>query len=132
MQTLITMKHQTLNILLILIIGIALSGCEFGKKNEKVIQLDCGIYLKVVRWPTENLRTYISVNSNLKDTVNEPYFTALDFFYKVESCRLIILKADTLNRSQLKNPNITIQQKWTTPVNFKNFNRLGFENILYQ
>lgn len=126
------MKHQTLNILLILIIGIALSGCEFGKKNEKVIQLDCGIYLKVVRWPTENLRTYISVNSNLKDTVNEPYFTALDFFYKVENCRLIILKADTLNRSQLKNPNITIQQKWTTPVNFKNFNRLGFENILYQ
>ena len=115
-----------------MILGIVISSCTLGDKSEKVIKLDCGIYLKVVRWSSDNQRTYISDNSILKDTLNEPYYRALDFFYKVDNCNLIILKADSLNRSKLKNPKINIQQEWAKKVDFKNYNSHGFDNIMYQ
>lgn len=121
-----------LRILLIMIFGIIISGCNLVDKSEEVIKLECGIYLKVVRWSTDNQKTYISDNSQLKDTLNEPYYQALDFFYKVEDCNLIILKSDSLNRSQLTNPKIKIQECWTEDVDFKNYKKLGFKNIMYQ
>jgi len=126
------MKIKPVRIILILILGIAISSCTLGDKSVKIIKLDCDIYLKVVRWPTDTQRTYISDNSILKDTLNEPYYKALDFFYKIDNCSLIILKADTLNRSQLKNPKINIRHEWAKKVDFKNYDSLGFDNIIYQ
>ena len=114
-----------------MIFGIIISACNLGDKSEEVIKLECGIYLKVVRWSTDNQKTYISDNSQLKDTLNEPYYQALDFFYKVEDCNLIILKSDSLNRSQLTNPKIKIQESWSEYVDFKNYKKLGFKNIMY-
>ncbi len=95
---------------------------------------NCKIYLKHVVWGTssDNSKTYISNNSKISDTINDPYYNAIDFFYKFdeEKCELIICKADTLKReNKLK---VKIKTVYDDYVSFLNYDKKGFENILYK
>lgn len=124
-------KHKPLLMLLVLLIY----GCKGFDKNEKIIDLDCGIKLKVVSWGLtgDNKATYISKNANLKDTINEPYFRSLDFFYRVdEECNLVVYHADELNRKNNIDTSISVICKDGKDVNYSNYENLGFENILYK
>lgn len=110
-----------------------LSSCDLVIPDERVEKLDCGIYLKVVSWGLtgDNKRTYVGITPDFSDTVIEPYYRCLDFFYMVEDCKLIIIKADSLNRSHLLNRKILIEERNTKKINFSNYNSLGYENVLY-
>lgn len=127
----------------IIIILITLNSCDFqnpyinDETTTKVIELNgknCVIYLKHVVWgaSSDNSITYISDNPKISDTINEPYYRSIDFFYKLddEKCELIICKADTLNRE--KNLKIRIKTVEDNFVSFSNYTDNGFENILYK
>jgi hypothetical protein len=112
---------------------LALSGCTLGEKDEKVKRLDCGIYIKIISWGLtgDNKRTYISETPNLNDTIGEPYFRSLDFFYKVENCTIIIYKADSLNRAHLLSSTIKLDQRFSKEINYSNYDSLNYRNVLY-
>ncbi|MBC9812635.1 hypothetical protein H9Y05_09145 [Crocinitomicaceae bacterium CZZ-1] len=119
----------------LLIIFSFLIGCNLGDKERVIIPLekgDCKIFLKKVSWLTDNSRTYISNNDDWNDTINEPYFTSLDFFYKLDTthCKLIIYKSDSLRRSKLLR--VPIVLNGTEKIDFSNYKKKGFDNILYQ
>lgn len=120
--------------LLLLFLLTVLSCSTLDDKYEKVVKLDCGVYLKIVKWGLtgDNSSTYISTNSNLNDTIDEPYFRSLEFFYKVENCHLVIYNTEKLKRANLLNSEIILDQRLTHEVNFKNFDSLGYKNIAYQ
>lgn len=95
---------------------------------------NCNFYLKHVVWGTssDNSKTYISNNSKISDTINDPYYSAIDFFYKLdeEKCELIICKSDLLKRvNKLKVKIKTVDDNY---VSFSNYDKKGFENILYK
>lgn len=127
----IKVKRKPLLILLILL----LYSCNESYKNEKIVELDCGIKLKVVTWGLtgDNKATYISINANLKDTLNEPYFRSLDFFYRVDKeCNLVVYNSDELKRKNDIDTSISVICKDGRDVNYSNYKKLGFENILYK
>lgn len=119
---------------LFILLTVLCVSCAQGDKYEKVVQLDCGVYLKIVKWGItgDNACTYLSTNSNLKDTIKEPYFRSLDFFYKIENCHLVIYNNEKLKRANLLNSEIVLDQRLTNEVNYNNFEELGYNNIAYQ
>lgn len=125
------LKRMKISLLLL----IVFTGCTLGDKDLKIIPLKkygCKIFLKRVSWLTDNSRTYISNNDNWNDTVNEPYFTSLDFFCKLDTinCKLIIYKSDSLRRNNRLRVPIVLYEK--NDVDYQNYKQKGFDNILYQ
>ncbi|MBX2949207.1 MAG: hypothetical protein KF704_08005 [Crocinitomicaceae bacterium] len=114
---------------------IILAGCTLGDKELKIIPLEkdgCKIFLKRVTWLTDNARTYVSNNENWNDTINEPYFTSLNFFYKLDTlnCKLVVYQSDSLRRSKfLRVPVVFYDKK---DVDYHNYTQKGFGNIAYQ
>lgn len=110
-------------------------GSEDPTRNTTVIELrndDCTIYLKHIVWgiTADNSITYIGQTMELKDTINEPYFRAIDFFYKLkDECVLHIYNSDSLHRSHLSKVNIRLLEN--SKVNYSNFKKEGYANILY-
>ena len=107
-------------------------------RNLKIIKVNnsqCEIYLKKVTWgiSNDNCCTYISSNPNIEDTINEPYFRTLDFFYKfTEDSKLVIYHSDSLKRLIDKNECFSIMINEGKDVNYSNYEKKGFENILYK
>lgn len=119
-----------------------LFGCDFDTptKNEtvKIIELkqkDCStVYIKKVIWgmTNDNYCTYISKNKSLKDTVNEPYFRSMSFFYKLdEKCDLKVYNADELKGINRSDSSVHIIELQSKDVNFSNYKQLGLKSILW-
>lgn len=104
-------------------------------KSIKVVELkngSCKVYLKHVVWGLtgDNSITYISKTKHLKDTVKEPYFEALDFFYKLnDKCELLIFNSDSLHRKNLNQVSIIVSE--TDKIDYFNYEKEGYKNILY-
>lgn len=78
----------------------------------------------------DNSITYIGTTASLKDTVREPYFRAIDFFYAVkDDCSLHIYNSDSLRRRGFSK--VKIIEHENHRVDFSNFKEEGFDNILY-
>lgn len=106
-------------------------------KDIKIIELrsnNCTIFLKRVTWGLtgDNSITYISKNPYLQDTVREPYFRTLDFFYKLDSnnCQINVYHSDSLRIRGDKTVKINIFDG--NEINYSNYRDKGYENIFYQ
>ena len=96
-------------------------------KNE-----DCTIYLKHVVWGVtgDNSITYIGSTASMKDTLKEPYFRSMDFFYALkDDCSLHIYNSDSLHRKHLSSVQIILNGN--DDVNYSNYKKKAFDNILY-
>ncbi len=130
---------KKLKLLLLLGIVLSCSSCIFSDEDPtkviKTIELKnerCKIYLKHVVWgmTADNSITYISRNADLADTIREPYFRVLDFFYKLdEECMLHIYESDSLHRSKFSDVKIIVHKERT--IDYTNYKKEGFDNIIY-
>lgn len=128
-------RLKTIRTILLIASALFLFGCNEPNKDEKILELKCGIKLKVVSWGLtgDNKATYISTNNDWNDTITEPYFRAIDFFYKVdEDCKLIVCKTDSLKRKALLDPSISLVFMDDNAIDYNNFKKLGYENVLYK
>lgn len=126
---------------LLFLIGFVLScsSCIFSDEDPtkviKTVELKnerCKIYLKRVVWgmTADNSITYISRSADLADTIREPYFRVMDFFYKMDGdCILQIYKSDSLHRSKFSDIKIIVHEERT--IDFTNYKKEGFDNIAY-
>ena len=114
-------------------------GCnDTPTRNETVniVKLkndNCTVYLKKVIWGItgDNMATYVSMNDNLKDTINEPFFRALEFFYKLdENCDLLIYNADKIKDSN-RHIEVNIIQEKVKGINYSNYKKKGFRSIIW-
>jgi hypothetical protein len=131
------MKIHQVPFLLVLILNTV--SCSVGNedptKKITVIELKndhCNVYLKHIVWGItgDNSITYVSQNKDLNDTISEPYFRALDFFYRLDSgCVLNICKSDSLHRSNFSKVEMLINDDGF--IDYSNYKKEGFDNILY-
>lgn len=120
---------------ILLLSGCILNNDEDPTKTITTIELknmNCTVYLKHVVWgiTRDNSITYIGTTASLQDTVREPYFRAIDFFYAMkDDCSLHIYNSDSLYRKHLLGIQIVLDGN--DDVNYSNYKKKGFDNILY-
>jgi len=123
----------------LVVLSFQIVSCSIGNedptKRITVIELtndNCKLYLKHIVWGVtgDNSITYISQNEDITDTIQEPYFRVIDFFYKLDdNCILYVYKSDSLHRSKLLN--IEMKLIDDGEINYSNYKKEGYDNVLY-